>query len=896
MKKFFKIISITLFLIIGLIASIPFLFKGKILEIVQQQINENVNAKIAFSDFNLSIFKSFPSLTVTLDELTVIGTDKFENDTLAAIKQLYADLDIMSVINGDQISVKAIVIENPIINGRVLADSSANWDIAKATEEKEEETDTAQSTSEFKLGLENFEIQNAYISFDDATIATDANIQNLNFKLKGDMTANKTALQMDLSIDSISASSEGIEYLNKALFKFKAAIDADMKNMKYTFKENQLYLNKLMLAFDGWVQMYEENDNIDINMTLMSNKATFKDVLSLVPAFFMKGYEGLQTNGNFSFESAIKGRLNTETESYPAFDFSLIVDNAMFKYPDLPGKADNIALNLNVTKLDGGLDATEVNLSKFHIEFENNPFDMTFLLKKPISDPEIRCSFMGKIDLDKMKNILPLEDTKLSGLITSNIEMAGRLSMIEEERYEEFKALGQLKIENMLYEATGLPSVTIESTEMEFSPQYVELSSFDTKVGNSDFHLIGKMENFIPYALADGTLKGEFTYWSDLLDSNEFIEDETADETEETIAEDSVYEAAVIPKNIDFTLETQISKILYDKMEINHTKGAIYIKDGKADLSGLEMDLLGGHMKMDGYYSTLNPQEPKVDLNMDITNFSIKETYNSLSSVQEMAPFLENCAGKFDMTFSYNSIIDNEYAPVLNTVNGSGIAHSKEMQMSGSKLQVFLVEKLKQSDYEVITAKDQTIRFNIVDGEIKLDTMYSQFSGNLAETYGISKLDQSIDYTVALKIPRTNLGGAANQLLSEASNLLADKGVGATEVGDIILADVLIGGTILDPTYKFKIRGTEDSNVKDAVKDKIKDEFNKKKAELEAKAKAEAAKRKAEAEAKAKAEADKLKKEADKKKAEAEAKAKAEAEKKKNELKNKASDKLKKMW
>jgi len=891
MKKFFKIVGITLFLLIGLIISIPIIFKGKILEIVQQQINENVNAEVKFADFDLSIFKSFPSLTVTLDKLSVVGIDKFEGDTLASLNQLYADLDIMSVINGDQIAVKSIVIDHPVINGKVLADSSANWDIAKPSEVSEEEEDTTSSSSDFKLGLEKFEIKNAYISYDDVPMQTFAQIENLNYSLNGDMTTNKTNLQMSLSIDSLTAESGGIAYLKKTLLTFDAGINADLKNQRYQFNENKFALNKLILSFEGWVQMYEDNDNIDLNMTLMSNEATFKDVLSLIPAMFMKGYEGLKTDGTFAFQSAVKGRLNTETETYPAFDFTLNVDDAMFQYPDLPGKADKIALDLNVSKLDGGLDETVVNLSKLHIEFEKNPFDVTFMLKKPMSDPDIKCGFKGKIDLDNLKKIIPLEDTKLTGIITSNIELAGKLSTIEQEKYEEFKALGHLGIENMAYEAPDVPPVLIESTQMEFSPQYVELSAFDTKVGNSDFHLMGRMENFIPFALSDGILKGEFTYWSDLIDTNEFLSDETEETTEEPEV-DSAVAVAEIPKNIDFSLETQISKILYDKMTISNTKGGIYVKNGKADLSALEMDLLGGHMKIDGYYSTEKPKEPTVDLSMDITNFDVKQTYNSVTSVQEMAPFLENCAGKFDMTFAYNSLIDNEYSPILNTVNGNGIAHSKELQMSGSKLQVFLVDKLKQTDYEVISAKDQTIQFEIVDGEIKLDTMYSQFSGNNAETFGISKLDQTIDYTIALKIPKTNLGGAANQILGEVSNLLADKGIPGSDIGDIILADVLVGGTILEPTFGFQIKGAEGKSAQDAVKDKLKDEYNKKKAELEAKAKQEADKRKAEAKAKA----DKLKKEAERKKREAEEKAKREAEKKKNELQDKAADKLKKMW
>lgn len=858
------------------------------MEIVKEQINDNVNAEVKFADFNLSIFKSFPSLTVTLDDLSVVGVDKFEGDTLAALNQLYADLDIMSVISGDEIQVKSVVIDRPIINGKVLADSSANWDIAKPSDEEETEEETSEESSgEFKLGLELFEIKNAYISYHDVPMNVYADIDNLNYTLEGDMTADFSSLAMKLNIDSITTIFENVTYLKKATVAFDAGIDADLKNMKYTFTENTFALNKLNFGFDGWVHM-KENDDIDLDMKFNAKEANFKDVLSLIPAIFMEGYEGLQTKGNFVFATEAKGTFNAETEQYPAFDFTMNVKDAMFKYPDLPGKADAIAIDLKVNKPDGDLDLMVVDLSKFHIEFENNPFDMSLLLKKPMSDPDIKAAFKGMIDLDKMKNIIPLEDTKLTGKITSDLEFEGLLSMIEEERYEEFKALGNLGIENMLYEAEDMPSVIIEKTEMAFSPQFVELSAFDTKVGKSDFHLTGRMENFIPYALSDGILKGEFTYSSDLIDSNEFLEEEEEEVAEaETTAEDSVYEVAEIPKNIDFVLNTTIGKIIYDKMEIDNTVGSIVVRGGKADLSGLEMDLLGGHMKMDGFYSTINPSEPKVDLSMDIQNFSIQETYTSLSTVKEMAPFLENCYGNFDLTFAYQSLIDNEYSPVLNTVNGGGVAVSNEIEVKGSKLQNFLVEELKQSDYETISAKDQTIRFEIENGEVKLDTMYSQFSGNTAETYGITNLDQNIDYTIAMKIPRENLGSVGSDLMGSLGDLLGGTGV---EVGDIILADVLVTGTVLEPKYGFKLKGTEGGSAKDAAKKKLEDEFNKRKEDAKKKLDAEKARLKREADKRKKEEEERLRKEAEKRKADLKKKADEEAARKKEEAEKKLQD------
>ena len=74
MKIALKIISgLILFLLVVLMLTIPLFFKADIMRFVKQQINENVNAKVEFADLSLSFFRSFPNLSVTLNELSVVG-------------------------------------------------------------------------------------------------------------------------------------------------------------------------------------------------------------------------------------------------------------------------------------------------------------------------------------------------------------------------------------------------------------------------------------------------------------------------------------------------------------------------------------------------------------------------------------------------------------------------------------------------------------------------------------------------------------------------------------------------------------------------------------------------------------------------------------------------------
>src|SRR5690606_28048727 len=108
LKKILIGFAIFFVLLIGALAAFPFLFKDKIIAAVKTEINKNVNAKVDFGDFSLSIFRDFPNLSFAINNVSVINLKPFEGDTLAYIGNFNISLDIMTVINAETYDVKSI--------------------------------------------------------------------------------------------------------------------------------------------------------------------------------------------------------------------------------------------------------------------------------------------------------------------------------------------------------------------------------------------------------------------------------------------------------------------------------------------------------------------------------------------------------------------------------------------------------------------------------------------------------------------------------------------------------------------------------------------------------------------------------------------------------------------
>ena len=98
MKKFLKIFGLIILVLLIILIAAPFLFKGKIIGIVNEQLEKNINAKASVSDVNISLIRNFPNLSVRLKNLTVIGIDEFDEDTLLAINSFDLAVDVISVI------------------------------------------------------------------------------------------------------------------------------------------------------------------------------------------------------------------------------------------------------------------------------------------------------------------------------------------------------------------------------------------------------------------------------------------------------------------------------------------------------------------------------------------------------------------------------------------------------------------------------------------------------------------------------------------------------------------------------------------------------------------------------------------------------------------------------
>ena len=853
MKKWTKRILLTLVLLVVLLLTaailIPILFKDKIEAKVKEEVNKSLNATVDWGDWDITLFKSFPNLTVTIENVKVCNKAPFEGICLADIAELTTTIDIKSLF-GDKIDIRKVGLIRPRIVAKVLADGRANWDIAKPdTAATETPEDTAASA--FNVGLREYWIEDGHVIYDDASLLMTLDLAGLDHSGSGDFTQDLFTLKTTTHCDSTNVIYDGVKYLKNAKADVKADLDMDLPNMKFTFKDNEATVNQLVLGFDGWLAM--PTDDIVMDLKWNTKKNDLATLLSLVPAEFASSLAGVDMSGKAEFNGYVKGTYNDNT--MPGFGVRIGVDNGRFKYPDLPESVESIFVDCNITSPEGkDLDGMVVDLKRFAMKLAGNPVDARMYLTTPISDPNVDADLRAQLDLASIKKVVPMEKgDDLKGSLTADVRMKGRMSAIEKEQYDKFTAEGKLILLDMAYKSDSLPyGVGINSMYFDFSPRYLQLTSYEGTVGKSDIKANGRFDNYLAWWLQDSTLAGTFNVSSNKFDLNELMGPEEAAATTETPADTSSMSVIEVPKNIDFRMAADMKQVIYDDMELKNCKGGLHVHDQRVDLNELFFNLFNGSVTLNGGYETHDPKAPTIDFSYDVKNLDIEQTVKYVETVQKMAPIAKTCKGNFSTSLKHmTATLGPDMMPIMNTLTGTGTLHTDNVRVDGFQPLVDLAKALRVGGIENTTLQNVDFSYEFKDGkmwtkpfDVKVDKIQANVGGSTAFA------DQAIDYDMKVKIPTAMFGAAASDLVGGLLGQ-ANKAIGGDfKMPENIDATVKMTGTITKPVIKPVFAGGGSNlqqTVTETIKTEVNEQINKGKEQAIAEARAQAEKLVAEA-------------------------------------------------
>ena len=805
-RKILKVFVIIVATVLILLIVLPYAFRGRIAERIKHEINEQVDARVEMGRFSLSVFRSFPDITLGIRDVSVINNAPFEGDTLAAVKRITVTIDLRSFFSGSGYEVKRIGLYSPDLKLRLLEDRSANWNIVPVTEKDPEED------SDFRLALRSIEVHNANLLYYDDVFLTYIDVVGLNGRLQGDMTMDVTSVSTrDAHIDSFSLRYSRFPIISNAEIGLKAEVGMDLANWVFDFHNNELLVNALPLSFDGRVSLPPDGGTM-MDFSFAAARSDFAAFLSLIPAVYTDDFASLETSGSMALHGSVDGLLKGEL--IPSFDLSLEVNDGYFRYPDLPGAVSSVQVNAGISNPGNDPDLVQVEIPVLSMDLAGNPVEASFALRTPVSDPWIDMTLAGSLDLGEIKNFMPIdENIILAGLIDSQLEARGNLSSIEMERYQDFHAQGNISANNVEVSAGMLPAMLeIHEAGASFSPRYLSLNNFDMRMGESDIRANGRIDNIFSYIFEDQVLKGSFEVSSMYLNLNELIP-----ETEATEEQQTGLSVIPVPENIDFSLDANLQMLIFGNMDISNLAGRLHIADGQLILDQLGMDMLDGRLALSGSYDTRETL-PRVSFALDFLSFDFGRTFHTFNTVQALAPAGEYAEGFISGGLSMNAVLDENLMPLLESMSGRGSLSSSRLRLEGHPVLAGIAERTHLSILNGFDLRDLSLSFSFADGRVETPPFDFEFGRSLAAVSGTTWFDQRIDYVMRLDIPREQFGSGAMTVVDDLVERAAGLGINA-DPGERINIDVHVGGTITRPEISIGMPGAVE-----AVRDRLSEE------------------------------------------------------------------------
>lgn len=802
MKRFLKITATVVAVVLVVAIVTPLLLRGKIGDIVKREANAMLAARLDFEKLDISLLRNFPNASLNLKGLTLVGTERFEGDTIVAAKRISVVVNLMSLVGNEGFEVRKIVLASPALHAHKLADGAVNWDVMKPSGEADTTAAEESAPSSFRLSVRDFRLTDAVIRYEDDSTGMELRTAPLSLRLSGDMSAESTQLDLDLLAGGVDFTQGGVPLLHDAELALDAEIDADLAEGRFTFSRNTLRLNAIEMRLDGWVQ--QVGDALAMDVSAGCSEVRFKDLLSLIPAFYKHEFRSLAASGELSMELWARGQMHGA--QLPAFELKTEVHNGSFQYSSLPKAVTDINIAAKVSNAGGELDKTEVEISEFGLKMAGNSLSATGYATNLMSDPTFRATLSGRVDLGAIREVYPLEKgIDLAGRIAASMKLSGRMSDVESGRYERISASGSLVVEQLGLHVQQLPEVFIRRAAATISPQAMTLGEFGVTVGGSDLSATGQLTGYLGYLMRGEQLAGRLYVKSDLLDLNEIRAAVPADaEAESADAEKPAEEAAaapaqaiVVPKNLNLSLNAELKKVLFEKMVITDIAGEMSVAGGTLSLDRLGLQLFGGKASASGRYSTAaDPAHPTLSLAASIAKASFPRTFEEIEAVRQLAPIFEKASGDYSLSIDMRTTLDAAMSPDLMSLTAQGEISSENVSVEGVEVFDKLADLLKNDKLRRIEARDLKIRFSIKDGRVTTEPFDLKMGDVNVNMSGTTGLDRTIDYTAKVTLP-AGVGGV----------------LGAVNVG--------IGGTFTSPKITLGVQETVEQVVSNVVSEQI---------------------------------------------------------------------------
>jgi len=415
--RILKWIGITISSILAILFLLPILFPGKIAEEVKAFANKKLNGELDFKEANLSFFNHFPSLTLTLTDLSLKGSAPYKKETLLSAEEVAFGIDLSSLLFDKKVNIDKIYVSDALINVLVNEKGEANYNVYIS----EEET-TQKDSSETALRLEKIAIENTHLVYNDKSAKILIDAKGFNYVGNGDLDKSIFDLYTNAKIESFDFTYDGEQYLKNKKVNADLITKINTNSLAFVFEQNNLKINKLPVEFKGKFDFL--SNGYDMDFSVKSENSHLSEFFSALPPKYVTWLDKSKVKGKTDLSMSLKGKYIASKNQKPNLAFNMKIRDGFVNYNQSPISASNIFLNFD-TKLPS-LDTEQLTVNLDSIFFNLDKDYVKAIVKtKGLATPNIDARIETKVNLATLNRAFGLQNMELRGTLNTNIRALG---------------------------------------------------------------------------------------------------------------------------------------------------------------------------------------------------------------------------------------------------------------------------------------------------------------------------------------------------------------------------------------------------------------------------------------------------------------------------------------
>jgi AsmA protein len=417
--KILKICGITVGSILLILFLLPVVFPSYVNEKIKQWTNSAITGELNFSKVRLSFFNHFPSLTLTLYDVSLKGSAPFQKDTLVAGKEIALGVNLSSLF-GKAVTIDEIYITDARLNVLVDKEGKPNYNIYNSPAgPSKKTTDTSSAT----LRLKRIQIDNCSLNYDDRAIPFLLVAQRLDYLGKGDLSKAVFDLTSHVKMEKLTVSYDKQNYLENKKIDAELITKINTSSLSFLFEDNNLSINQLPLEFKGRFDFLKNGYDMDLRFS--TKETNFKNLFTALPPAFLTWVEKRNVKGDMTMDAALTGRFIAKENIAPSLVFNMKVEDGYFSSKKAKEPARNFFFDFHFKMPSLNTDSMSVDVDSVHLAIGDR-FLQGAIHTKGYSKLYVDTHLKGELDIEKLNRIFGSPDSlELKGMYNFDLIAKG---------------------------------------------------------------------------------------------------------------------------------------------------------------------------------------------------------------------------------------------------------------------------------------------------------------------------------------------------------------------------------------------------------------------------------------------------------------------------------------